>query len=106
MSTTLWSTAEAARLTAFSKGDLSNATPPEQLVRSNAEMPMMMFQDVGHAAYGLPGRKALVWVTNAVPFDIDPKTFNFVSPKETQPWCGGERSRQPADPKMSLPATR
>jgi VWFA-related protein len=76
-------TAEAARLTAFSKGDLSNATPPEQLVRSIAEMPMVMFQDVGHAAYGLPGRKALVWVTNAVPFDIDPKTFNVTSPKET-----------------------
>jgi VWFA-related protein len=74
---------EAARLTAFSKGDLSNATPPEQLVRSNPQMPMMMFQDVGHAAYSMPGRKALVWVTNAVPFDIDPKTFNFVSPKET-----------------------
>jgi VWFA-related protein len=76
-------TADAARLTAFSKGEQSNATPPEQLLRSNAQMPMIMFQDVGHAAYGLPGRKALVWVTNAVPFDIDPKTFNFVSPKET-----------------------
>ncbi len=76
-------TAEAARLTAFSKGDLSNATPQEQLLRSNPQMPMVMFQDVGHAAYGLPGRKALVWITNAVPFDIDPKTFNFVSPKDT-----------------------
>jgi VWFA-related protein len=76
-------TADATRLTAFSKGDLSNATPQEQLVRSNPQMPMTMFQDVGHAAYGLPGRKALVWVTNAVPFDIDPKTFNFVSPKDT-----------------------
>jgi VWFA-related protein len=75
--------ADAARLTAFSKGDLSNATPQEQLLRSNAQMPMVMFQDIGHAAYGLPGRKALVWVTNAVPFDIDPKSFNFVSPKET-----------------------
>src|SRR5664279_2158990 len=30
-------TAEAARLTAFSKGDLSNATPQEQLVRSNPQ---------------------------------------------------------------------
>ena len=75
--------ADAARLTAFSKETLSNATPERQLLRSNAQMPMVMFQDVGHAAYGLPGRKALVWVTNAVPFDIDPKTFNFVSPKET-----------------------
>lgn len=44
---------------------------------------MVMFQDIGHAAYGLPGRKALVWVTNAVPFDVDPKTFDFMSPKES-----------------------
>jgi VWFA-related protein len=75
-------TTEAARLTAFNKGDLSNATPQEQLLRSNPQMPMVMFQDVGHGAYGMPGRKALVWVTNAVPFDIDPKSFMFVSPKE------------------------
>ena len=75
-------TADAARLAAFNKGDLSNVTPEGQLLRSNAQMPMVMFQDVGHAAYGLPGRKTLVWVTNVVPFDIDPKTFNFVSPKE------------------------
>jgi VWFA-related protein len=75
-------TADAARLTAFSKGDLSNATPQDQLLRSNAQLPMIMFQDVGNAAYGLPARKALVWVTNAVPFDIDPKTYSFVSPKE------------------------
>src|SRR5271165_670895 len=75
-------TAEAARLTAFSKGDLANPTPPEQLVRSSVDMPMIMFQDVGHAAYGLPGYKALVWVTNITPFDIDPKTFQFMSNKE------------------------
>jgi len=74
-------TAEAARLTAFSKGDLSNATPQRRLLLSNLDMPLMMFQNVGHAVYGLPGRKALVWVTNAVPFDIDPKSFQFVSPK-------------------------
>jgi hypothetical protein len=74
-------TAEAARLTAFSKADLSNATPPEQLVRSSVDMPLLMFQDVGHAAYGLPGCKALVWVTNITPFDIDPKTFQFMSNK-------------------------
>jgi VWFA-related protein len=76
-------TSEAARLTAFSKGELANATPPEQMMRTSVQMPLTMFQEVGHAAYGLPGRKALVWVTNSVPFDIDPKTFNFVSPKES-----------------------
>jgi VWFA-related protein len=76
-------TADAAKLIAFSKGDLSNVTPQDQLLRSNAQMPLIMCQDVGDAAYGLPGRKTLIWVTNAVPFDIDPKTFNFVSPKES-----------------------
>ncbi len=76
-------TADAARLTAFSKGDLSNALAPNQLLRSIVELPLVMFQDVGFAAYGLPGRKALIWVTNAVPFDISPKSFQFVSPKTT-----------------------
>jgi VWFA-related protein len=75
--------AEAARLTAFSKGDLSNATPQEQVLRSNIDIPLIMFQDVAFAAEGLPGRKSLVWVTNAVPFDIDPKTMQFKSPKES-----------------------
>ena len=76
-------TVEAARLAAFSKGDLSNAIAPNQLLRSIVDLPLVMFQDIGYAAYGLPGRKALIWVTNAVPFDINPKSFQFVSPKTT-----------------------
>jgi VWFA-related protein len=72
-------TAEAARLIAFNKGDRSNPTPDTQLLRSSIDMPLTMFQDVGFAAAGLPGRKSLVWVTNAVPFDIDPKTMQFKS---------------------------
>ena len=76
-------TAEAARLTAFSKGDLANPTPPDQLLRYTVDAPLLMFEEVGHAAYGLPGRKALVWVTNATPFDVDAKTFQFLSLKET-----------------------
>jgi VWFA-related protein len=71
--------AEAARLTAFNKGDRSNATPDTQLLRPSIDLPLIMFQDVAFAAAGLPGRKALVWVTNAVPFDIDPKTMQFKS---------------------------
>ena len=73
-------TAEAARLTSFSKGEQSNATAQDQLLRSNIDMPLTMFQDIGFAAAGLPGRKALVWVTNAVPFDIDQKSMQFKSP--------------------------
>ncbi len=75
--------AEAARLTAFSKGDQSNATPQDRPLRSNIDFPLAMFQDVGHAAAGIPGQKTLVWITNVVPFDIDPKSFQFVSPKES-----------------------
>ena len=71
--------AEAARLTAFSKGDQSNAASDTQLLHSSIDMVLTMFQDIGCAAAGLPGRKALVWVTNAVPFDIDPKTMQFKS---------------------------
>jgi VWFA-related protein len=75
--------AEAARLAAFSKGDQSNPTADNQLLRSNIGMVLTMFQDVGYSAEGLPGRKELVWVTNAVPFDIDPKTMLFKSPQES-----------------------
>jgi VWFA-related protein len=73
--------AEAARLTAFNKGDRSNATPDDQLLHSSIDMPLIMFQDIAFAAAGLPGRKSLVWVTNAVPFDIDPKSMQFKSPQ-------------------------
>lgn len=73
--------AEASRLTSFSKGDQSNATAETQLLRSSIDMVLTMFQDIGYAAAGLPGRKALVWVTNAVPFDIDPKSMQFKSPQ-------------------------
>src|SRR5271169_962945 len=58
--------AEVARLTAFSKGDQSNATSETQLLRSSIDLVLAMFQDVGFAAAGLPGRKSLVWVTKDV----------------------------------------
>ena len=74
---------DAARLVSFSKGEQSNATPPEQLLRSNIDLSLIMFQDIAFASDGLPGRKSLVWVTNAIPFDIDPKSMQFQSPKET-----------------------
>ncbi len=96
-------TAEAARLTAFSKGDLSNATPTDQFLITNVDMPLMMLQDVGYGVYGLPGRKALVWVTNAIPFDIDPKTFQFVSPKESN-FGAAVNGAQTAGIKDALPS--
>ena len=74
--------AEAARLTAFSKGEESNAATPEQM-RFFVDLPMLMFQQVALSADGLPGRKMLVWVTNEVPFDIDSKTKQFKSPLES-----------------------
>ena len=74
--------AEAARLTAFSKGEESNPKTQEQMTYF-VDLPMLMFQEVAMAADGLPGRKMLVWVTNDVPFDIDPKTKQFKSPVES-----------------------
>jgi VWFA-related protein len=76
-------TAEAARLSAFAKGDQSNPAPADRLLRSNVNWPLIMYQDIAHAAYGLPGRKMLVWVTNAVPFEINPKTMMFQSTQES-----------------------
>ena len=75
--------ADAGRLTAFNRGEQSNPTPPTQLMRSNIDLSLIMFEDIAFAADGLPGRKTLVWVTNAVPFDIDPKSMQFKSPQET-----------------------
>ena len=73
--------AEMARLVAFSKGDKSNPAPEGILLRSNLDVVLTMFQDIGASAAGLHGRKLLVWVTNAVPFDIDPKSMQFKSPQ-------------------------
>lgn len=74
--------AEAARLTAFARGDLSNPALPTQLLRANMEAPLYMLQDIAEAGWGLPGRKALVWITNAIPFEINPKSFQFESRRE------------------------
>ena len=75
--------AEAARLNAFSKGEQSNPTPPDSLMQMSIDLPLTMFWQVAMTSYGLPGRKTLVWVTNEVPFDIDPKTRQFKSPVES-----------------------
>ena len=98
--------AEAARLTAFNKGDRSNATPEDQLLRSNIDWPLTMFQDIAFAAAGLPGRKSLVWVTNAVPFDIDPKTMQFKSPQVNSRGApvGGTASSQTSAPSFGTSA--
>ena len=75
--------ADAARLISFNKGEQSNPTADNVLLRSNIDLVLIMFEDIAFAANGLPGRKTLVWVTNAVPFDIDPKSMQFKSPQET-----------------------
>ena len=76
-------TADAARLNSFNIAEQSNPTPPNKLMRSNIDLSLVMFEDIAFAAYGLPGRKLLVWVTNAVPFDLDSKTMQFKSPLVT-----------------------
>jgi VWFA-related protein len=73
--------ADAARLVSFNKGEQSNPAPDNVLLRSNIDLVLIMFEDIAFAADGLPGRKSLVWVTNALPFDIDPKTMQFKSPQ-------------------------
>jgi VWFA-related protein len=75
--------ADAARLISFNKGEQSNPTAPTQILRSNIDLCLIMFEDIAFAADGLPGRKSLVWVTNAIPFDIDPKSMQFKSLQET-----------------------
>jgi len=78
--------AEAARLTAFRKGDRSNPAPLEEtLMQTSVNAPLAMFREVSYAAAGLPNRKSLVWITNIVPFEINSKTFQFESPKADAP---------------------
>jgi VWFA-related protein len=106
--------AEAARLTTFSKGENSNPTPENNNMQMSVDAPMYMFQEVAMAGYGLPGRKILAWITNEVPFDIDPKTKQFKSPVESshgvavngQAVGGTKESLNSADVKKIMPIWR
>ena len=52
-----------------------------QLLRSNIDLSLTMFQDIAFAADGLPGRKSLGLGDQRRAFDIDPKTMQFKSPQ-------------------------
>jgi VWFA-related protein len=61
---------ETRRLTDFARGGDANATPQSTNLRTNIEGPILMMRDIAAALQGVPGRKAIVWITNGVPFEI------------------------------------
>lgn len=73
---------ETSRLLAFAKGEDANPAPLGQLLQVNLETPIFMMQDVGAALRDLPGRKALVWITAGVPFEILDNDHSVTSHQE------------------------
>lgn len=61
---------ETRRLADFAKGGDANAAPSSQNLPVNIEGPTFMMSDIAASLAGVPGRKAVVWITNGVPFEI------------------------------------
>jgi VWFA-related protein len=66
--------AETTRLMDFAKGTTANFTATNQPLRARPEAVLRMFRTVAEASAGIPGRKALLWITNITPFEVDEKT--------------------------------
>jgi VWFA-related protein len=71
---------DAARMAEFMKGSGGNVGYADSKMHAYPEAVLKMFQLVGEANRGIPGRKSLVWLTNIAPFEIDHKTKLLVSP--------------------------
>jgi VWFA-related protein len=61
---------ETRRLRDFAKGADANPIPDGQLLRTSIDAPIYMMQDVAASMVGVSGRKAIVWITSGVPFEI------------------------------------
>lgn len=73
---------ETRRLVDFAKGLDANPTPQNQLLHVNIDTPIVMMDDIAAAMKGVPGRKAIVWVTNGVPFEILDNDHSVTSHQE------------------------
>jgi VWFA-related protein len=71
---------DAARMEEFMKGFGGNVGYADSKMHAYPEAVLKMFQLVGEANRGIPGRKTLLWLTNIVPLEIDHKTKLLVSP--------------------------
>ena len=63
--------AEARRLGEFAKGTYSTQAADNMILLTSLESPVYMMQEIAAAMRDVPGRKAIVWISAGVPFDID-----------------------------------
>ena len=73
---------ETRRLSAFAKGDYSTKAGDETLLLTTLESPIYMVQEVAAGLRDVPGRKAIVWITAGVPFEIDERDHSLTSHQE------------------------
>lgn len=71
--------AESARLVDFLKGTIANYTVSSAPLRASPEPVLDMFRTLAAATAGISGRKALVWIANITPFEVDEKTGTVIS---------------------------
>jgi VWFA-related protein len=66
--------AETARLVDFLKGTIANYTAASVPLRASPEPVLDMFRTLAASTAGISGRKALVWIANITPFEVEEKT--------------------------------
>jgi len=66
--------AETARLVDFLKGTIANFAVAGAPLHASPEPVLDMFRTLSAATAGISGRKALVWIANITPFEVDEKT--------------------------------
>lgn len=62
---------EAKKLSKFAAGDYSTKVADNFVLLTALEPPVYMMQEVAAGLRDIPGRKAIVWVTAGVPFEVD-----------------------------------
>ncbi len=70
--------AETQRLADFLKGTIANQTAYAVPLRGSPDAVLQAFQGIAGAMAAIPGRKSLIWITNASPFEVEEKTHLMV----------------------------
>ncbi|ABF40039.1 hypothetical protein Acid345_1036 [Candidatus Koribacter versatilis Ellin345] len=70
---------EAKLLAEFAKGTYSTQASDNTVLLTTLDAPVLMMQEVGAALRDLPGRKAIVWVTAGVPFEIEERDHSLTT---------------------------
>jgi len=76
-------TAETTRLVDFLKGTTANYAVASAPLHASPEPVLDMFRILSAATAGISGRKALVWIANITPFEVEEKTGMVASTTST-----------------------